>query len=109
MHWTTELLNKYKEALVAFDSGEDKGKEFLFTQNLYKGICHWLYLKELKEAQDFVGMWAIRKTGNRFICPPPITFLGYWHQLPQIINGIKIRMQHLHKMREELNINEPLL
>lgn len=109
MHWTTELLNKYKEALVAFDTDYKTGYAFLERQNLTLGMCKYFYDTNRSEVANYIMNYVRLRTGRTsFLAPRPRKW-GVWLPLNDILDSIKTRMQHLHKMREELNITEPLL
>lgn len=110
MHWTTILLNKYKEALVAFDTSEREGKEFLVKENLEETICKWLnYLPIHRKHLGFVSAYVKRNIKSSMLLAPRPHKWGVWLPIKDILDSIKIRMQHLYRMREELNITEPLL
>ncbi len=111
MHWTTILLKRYKEALVAFDKDYVTGYHFLRENHLLSGMCLFLEFNRLnsKIIDTYIRDYVIRRT-NRLV---------YLTEIPCVINAvfpgnteavtqtIKVRIQHLHQMREELEITEP--
>lgn len=112
MHWTTILLKRYKEALTAFDKDYVTGYHFLRENNLLSGMCLFLEFNRLnsKIIDTYIRDYVIRRA-NRLV---------YLTGVPYVINAIKpgnteavtqtikVRIQHLHQMREELEITEPL-
>ena len=107
MHWTTELLNKYKEALVAFDTDYVTGYHFLRENNLNRGICKAITGWTCTGTIRYVSGYTRRVTKGLYLADMPVVLnsLGKFSEIPV---SIKTRMQHLHKMREELAITEPL-
>lgn len=107
MHWITEILIGYKIALEAFEIGEEQGKEYLVENELHLGICHWLILRKLDKEAQYVQNYTLAyndKHNNKsswMLTDTPRSFMRWWPS-SRILETIKIRMQHLHKMREEL-------
>lgn len=111
MHWTTILLKRYKEALVAFDKDYVTGYHFLRENHLLSGMCIFLEYNNLSSEiiNTYIRDYVYTRT-NRLV---------YLTEIPHVINAIKpgnteavtqtikTRIQHLHKMREELEITEP--
>lgn len=72
MHWTTEILNKYKEALVAFDTNLYTGFKFLVQEGLDEGICRWMIFHRPKVSRDYIHSYARKVTGGKSLWLAPI-------------------------------------
>lgn len=77
MHWTTELLNKYKEALVAFDTDYVTGYHFLRENNLNRGICKaitgWTSTGTIRYVSDYTR----RVTKGLYLADMPVVVNHY--------------------------------